>query len=105
MYKNHLNYYILSQVLSGKPDNHVSNRTRSKADYVDQHICSRTWFKIQNLNLNNLSVKNLFNSLHDAISFQGRGKYQKQDLRLRVLECKVYHNILLNTKSHVDFDH
>jgi hypothetical protein len=56
------------------------------------------------VNVNNLSVQNLFFPLHDAILFQGQGKFQAQDLQLGVLECKVFHNILLNTKSQGDFD-
>jgi hypothetical protein len=82
----------------------VSNRTRSKADYTDQHIGSRTRSKMHNININNLSVENLFFPLHDAILFQGHGKSQAQDLQLGVVECKVYHDVLLNTKSQVDFD-
>jgi hypothetical protein len=78
---------------SRKTDNDVSNRTRSKTDYTDQHIGSRTW-----------DIQNLFFSLHDAILFQGHGKFQAQDLQLGSSECKVYHNVLLNTKSQVDFD-
>jgi hypothetical protein len=42
--------------------------------------------------------------LHDAILFQGHGKSQAQDLQLAVLECKVYHSVLMNTKSQIDFD-
>jgi hypothetical protein len=82
----------------------VSNRTRSKADYTDQHIGSRTRSKMHNINVNNLSVQNLFFTLHDAILFQGHGKSQAQDLQLGVVECKLYHNVFLNTKSQVDFD-
>jgi hypothetical protein len=82
----------------------VSNRTRSKADYTDQHIGSRTRSKMHNINVNNLSVQTLFFPLHDTILFQGHGKSQEQDLQLGVLECKVYYNILLNAKSQVDFD-
>jgi hypothetical protein len=52
----------------------------------------------------NSSVQNLFFPLHDAILFQGHGKSQAQDLQLGVLECKVYHNVLLNTISQIDFD-
>jgi hypothetical protein len=37
--------------------------------------------------------------------FQRQGYFQAQAVRLGVFECKVYHNILLNTKSQVDFDH
>jgi hypothetical protein len=59
---------------------------------------------MHNVIINNLSVQNLFFPLHDAILFQAHGKSQAQDLQLGVLECKVYHNVLLNTKSQVDFD-
>jgi hypothetical protein len=83
----------------------VSNRTRSKADYTDQHIGSRTWSKMHNINVNNLSIQNLFFPLYDANLFQGHGESHAQDLQLGVLENKVYHNVLKNTKSQVDFDY
>jgi hypothetical protein len=86
---------------SRSTNNDVSNRTRSKADYTDQHVGSRTWSKMHSIN--NLSVQNFFFPLHDAI-FLGHGKFQAQDLQLRVLECKVYHNTLMNTKSQIGFD-
>jgi hypothetical protein len=54
--------------------------------------------------VNNLIVKILFFPLHDDILFQGHVKSHAQDLQLGVLEYKVYHNILLHTKSLVDFD-
>jgi hypothetical protein len=82
----------------------VSNRTRSKADYTDQHIGSRTRSKMHNINVNNLSVQNLSFSLHDAILFQGYGNSQAQDMQLGVVERKVYHNVNMNTKSQLDFD-
>jgi hypothetical protein len=41
---------------SRRTNNDVSNRTRSKADYTNQHIGSRTRFKMHNVNANNLSV-------------------------------------------------
>jgi hypothetical protein len=59
----------------------VSNRTRSKADYTDQNIGSRTRSNMQNINANNLSVQNLFFPLHDATIFQGHGNSQAQDLQ------------------------
>jgi hypothetical protein len=59
---------------------------------------------MQNVNVNNLSVQNLFFPLHDTILFQGHGKSQAQDLQLGVAEYKVYHNVLMNTNSQVDFD-
>jgi hypothetical protein len=85
-------------------NNDVSNRTKSKTDYTDQHIGSRTRSKMQNINVNDLSVQNLFFPLHDATLFQGHGKSQAQDLQLGVAEFKVYHNVLMNTKSQIDFD-
>jgi hypothetical protein len=89
---------------SRNTNNHVSNRTRSKADYTDQHIGSRTWSKMYSISVINLSVQNLLFPLHDATLFQGHEKSQAQDLQLGVLECKVYHNVLLNIKSQVNFD-
>jgi hypothetical protein len=59
---------------------------------------------MHNINVNNLSVQNLFFPLHDAILFQAYGKSQAQDLQLGVVECKNYRNVLLNTKSQIDFD-
>jgi hypothetical protein len=59
---------------SRNTNNDVSNRTRSKAYYIDQHIGSRTRSKMHNINVNNSSVQNLFFPLHDAILFQGHGK-------------------------------
>jgi hypothetical protein len=80
-----------------KTNNDVSNRTRSKADYTDQHIGSRTRSKMHNINSNNLSVQNLFFPLHDAILFQGNRTSQEQDLQFGVVECKVYHSVIMNT--------
>jgi hypothetical protein len=67
---------------SRKTNNDVSTRTRSKADYTDQHTGSRTRSKMHNINVNNLSVQNLFFPLHDAILFQAHGKSLAQDLQL-----------------------
>jgi hypothetical protein len=65
---------------SRNTNNDVSNRTRSKVDYTDQHIGGRTRSKMNNINLNNSSVQNLLFPLHDAILSQGHGKSQGQDL-------------------------
>jgi hypothetical protein len=89
---------------SKKTNNNVSNKTRFKAYCTDQNIGSRTQSKMHNINVNSLRVQTLFFPLHDAILFQGHGKSQSQDLQLGVVECKVYHNVLMNTKSQVDFD-
>jgi hypothetical protein len=89
---------------SRKTNNDVSNRTSSKADYTDQNVGSRTWSKMHSVNLNNLSVQNLFFLLHDAILFQGHEKSLEQDLQSGILQCQVYHSLLLNTKSQVNFD-
>jgi hypothetical protein len=75
----------------------VSNRTRPKADYTDQHIGSRIRSKIHSVNVNDLSIQYLFFPLYDVISFQGHGKSHAQNFQLGVLECKVYHNVLINT--------
>jgi hypothetical protein len=82
---------------SRKTVNDVPNRIRSKADYTDQHIGSRTWSKMHNINVNKLSVHSLLFPLHDAILFKGHGKSQTQDLQLRVAQCRVYHNVLMNS--------
>jgi hypothetical protein len=63
---------------SRRTNNDVSTRFRSKVDYTDQHIGSRTRSKMHNINVNNLSVQNLFFPLHDATLFQGHGKSQAQ---------------------------
>jgi hypothetical protein len=42
---------------SRNTNNDVSNRTRSKADYTDEHIGSRTRSKMHNKKVNDLSVK------------------------------------------------
>jgi hypothetical protein len=65
---------------SRRTNNDVSNRIRSKADYTDQHIGSRTLSKMHIVYVNTLSVQNLFFPLHDVILFQGHGKSQAQDL-------------------------
>jgi hypothetical protein len=64
---------------SRKTNNDMSNRTRSKADYTDKHIGSRTRSKMHSVN--NLSVENFFFPLNDAILFQGHGKSEAQDLK------------------------
>jgi hypothetical protein len=76
----------------------------SKVDCTDQHIRSRAQSKMHSVNVNNLSVQSFFFPLYNAILFQEHGKSQAQDLQLGVAECKVYHNVLMNTKSQVDFD-
>jgi hypothetical protein len=85
---------------STKTNNDVSNRTRSKTDYTDQHAGSRTRSNMHRLN--NLSFQKLFFSLHDVIIIQGHRKSQAQDLKSGVFECKVYNNVLMNTKFQID---
>jgi hypothetical protein len=55
-------------------------------------------------NIKNLNYQILFFPLYDIISFQGNRKFHEQDLRIEVLKCKVYQNILMNTRSHDEFD-
>jgi hypothetical protein len=80
----------------------VSNRTRSKPDYKDQDVGGRPWSTMQYIS--NLSFQNFFFTLHDGILFEGHGNFQAQDLQLRVVKCKVYHNTYINTKYQFDFD-
>jgi hypothetical protein len=89
---------------SRNTNNDVSNTTRSKADYTDQHIGSRTQSQIHSVSVNDYSVRNHLFPLNDAILFQGYGKSQAQDLQLGVAEFKVYHNVFMNAKSQIDFD-
>jgi hypothetical protein len=56
---------------------------------------------MHNVNVNKLSVQNLFFPLHDEILFQGHGKSQAQDLQLGGVDCKVYHSVFMNTKSQI----
>jgi hypothetical protein len=89
---------------SRRTKNDVSNRTRSKADYIDQHIGSRTWSKMHNINVNNLCVQNLFSSMHDAKFISRQCKFSITRLQSGVVECKVYHNVKMKAKSQVDLD-
>jgi hypothetical protein len=73
---------------SRKANYDVSNRTRSKADYTDQHFDIRTWSKMQNINVKNFSFQNLFFLLHDTILFQVHGKSQAQDIQFGVLDAR-----------------
>jgi hypothetical protein len=66
---------------SRKTNNDLSNRTRSKEDYTDHHISIKTQSKMHSINVNILSVQNLFFPLHDAILFPGHGKCQAKDLK------------------------
>jgi hypothetical protein len=59
---------------------------------------------MHNINVNNLSVQNLFFLLHESILFQAHGKSQAQDLQLGALKWKAYQSVLMNSKSQVDFD-
>jgi hypothetical protein len=59
---------------------------------------------MHNINVNNLSAQNHHFLLHDEILFLGHGKSQAQDLRLGVLECKVYHYVSIYSKYQIDFD-
>jgi hypothetical protein len=57
------------------------------------------------INVNNLIVQNIFFPLHDVTAFRGHGKSPAKDLQLVELVSKVYQNVLMNTKYHIDFDY
>jgi hypothetical protein len=64
----------------------VSNRTRSKADYTDKHVGTRTRSRIHNVN--NVTVPKLFLTLNDKNLFQEHGKFQEKYLLFGILEKK-----------------
>jgi hypothetical protein len=66
-------------------------------------IGSRTRSKMHNVNY--LNIQNLFFPLRDKFYSKYMESLKHKILKLRVLECKVYHHVLLNTKSQADFDH
>jgi hypothetical protein len=59
-------------------NNDMSKRTRSKANYTDQHVGRRTQFNMRSVNY--LSFQTFLFALNDATLFQGHGKSQAQDL-------------------------
>ena len=79
----------------------MSTRTRSRVDYTDQNVGIRTRSKMQSMCSS--SIQDFLFPLHDAILFQGHGKFQSKEMQLGILECKAYHNVLMDSKSQVDF--
>ena len=82
----------------------VSTRTRSKTDFshLDDGVAVRTRSKSQNKC--NLSVQGTLFPLHDVVYFKVHEGFNDEKLELCVLECKVYHNVLMKSKSQIDFD-
>jgi hypothetical protein len=80
----------------------VSTRTRSKAEYTDQSAVSRTRSKMQIMC--NSSDQNFIFPLYDAILFQSHEKFQNNALLLGGLECKAHNNVLMDSKSQIEFD-
>ena len=85
---------------SRKVNDDVSMRT--KADYTNQNVGSRTRSKMQCMC--NSTVQNFIFSLYDAILSQGHGNFQNNDLQLGVLECKAYNSVSMDSKSQIEFD-
>jgi hypothetical protein len=99
----HLNTIVMknaNDINQLNKDSFYSEALPAKADYEN----SSPYFKIHNVSVTYLRNQKLFFPFHDIILYQGHRKSQAQDLQLGILECKVYHNLLLNTKSQVDFD-
>ena len=45
-----------------------------------------------------------FFPLHDVVNLKGHEGFDNAKLQLGALECKVYHNVLMKSKSQIDFD-
>jgi hypothetical protein len=81
-----------SVVRSAADANHRNKRASFQSDVQES-------LRLSDTKQNFVNFQNLLFPLQDAILFLGYGKSQEQDLQLGVLECKVYHNVLLNLNS------
>ena len=69
---------------------------------MDDGVAVRTRSKSQNKC--NLIVQGALFPLHDVVYFKGHAGFNDEKLQLGVLECKVYHNVLMKSNSQIDFD-
>jgi hypothetical protein len=88
---------------SRKPNDDVSNRTRSKAGNTNQNIGDRTKSKIQSIQ-NSGFQGNIF-PLHDAVKFEDKSREQEVDLQLGSIEFRAYQSIILEPKLQCQLDH
>jgi hypothetical protein len=81
---------------SRKPNDDVSNITRSKTGSIDQNVADRTRSKIQSIH--NLDFQVNFFPLYDAIKFEDKRKVQDVNLQLDSAECRAYQSFILESK-------
>jgi hypothetical protein len=82
--------------ISRKPNDDVSNITRSKTGSIDQNVSDRTRSKIQFIHKLDFQV-NVF-PLYDAVKFEDKRKVQDVNLQLDSDECRVYQSFILESK-------
>jgi hypothetical protein len=82
--------------------NDVSSRTRSKASKSDQRIGESTRSKLKSIYT--LSAQSVLFPLHDVIPLISHERPKNENLQIRIMECKIYHDALMNSKSRNDFD-
>jgi hypothetical protein len=80
----------------------VSSRTRSKASNPDQRFGVSTGSKFKSIYT--LSAQSVLFPLHDVIPLNSHERPKNENLQLVVLECKIYHDALMNSKSRNDLD-
>ena len=80
----------------------VSTRTRSKSSQVDQNVGITTRSMLQGTC--NLSVQGLVFPLHDVTPLNGLRRLDDKVLQLETSGCKMYHGVLMNSKTKIDFD-
>ena len=78
----------------------ISTRTRSKSSQVDQNVGITTRSKVQGTC--SLSVQGFVFPLHGLIHLSGQRRLDDKILQLGTLECKMYHRVLMNSKSKLE---
>ena len=53
----------------------------------------------------NLSVQGFVFALHHLMPLSGQRRPDDKAFQLGTSECKMYHSVLMNSKSKIDFDH
>ena len=80
----------------------ISTRTRSKSSQVDQNVGITTISKVQGTC--NLNVQGFAFPLHDLIPLNDQRVFGDKVVQKGTSECKIYHSVLMNSKSKFDFD-
>jgi hypothetical protein len=81
----------------------VSTRARSKRTYPDQNVGATNRSKMQDTF--NSSAEGLLFPLHEISHIRNSNTNTRDDSNLGTNERKMYHEVLMKIKFHVDFDH